>query len=520
MRFFLILFVFFTQISFAEPMCEKFYNKVYNEGSYKDFNVDKKIKTIGIRLLKYFNHDRKIINSQNNEVISPGWSLKTDKDGYFKVGKITSQYLFKFSKPDKLKVNDTILSINGIDLRELAKDPIKLKILESDVSLLFKENEKITFKFKRGEEIFEISHLQIGNKKFDHLNIVYSVDEPAIDFFVNSISVNEKNGSFFATINTSFLETLDEKHTISKIVWDTLVDDKKYNDEGELVNFYWYQCNFDNDRWQKLDTIDPAYGIKIKNVISENKNLKSSSYNVKPRIEEKGGNAFYENVSSVKYDSKGVYEISNKFNLRKFPFDKQKLEVFLYNDKYIADDFRSLVTDYTQKKILAFKKENQIQGWNVNSVDLQYKFYTDDTKEDLHDGISLQIDIERKYWYYVFKVILPIILILTICWSSIWIDPREVESRLTITIVCLLSLIAYNFVIDKDIPKLDYLTVMDFIILISYLYAAIPNLLAVLSHNMIKTKNKDILEYEEIQKRFGLPSYLIIVFGTILYNVF
>ena len=33
--------------------------------------------------------------------------------------------------------------------------------------------------------------------------------------------------------------------------------------------------------------------------------------------------------------------------------------------------------------------------------------------------------------------------------------PRELESKLTITIVCLLSLIAYNFVIDKDLPKLE-----------------------------------------------------------------
>ena len=44
----------------------------------------------------------------------------------------------------------------------------------------------------------------------------------------------------------------------------------------------------------------------------------------------------------------------------------------------------------------------------------------------------------------------------------------EIESRLTITIVCLLSLIAYNFVIDSN-AKLE-ITIMDYIILISYVY--------------------------------------------------
>ena len=42
-----------------------------------------------------------------------------------------------------------------------------------------------------------------------------------------------------------------------------------------------------------------------------------------------------------------------------------------------------------------------------------------------------------------------------VCWSaSLGYPPRELESRLTITIVCLLSLIAYNFVIDSELPKL------------------------------------------------------------------
>ena len=39
--------------------------------------------------------------------------------------------------------------------------------------------------------------------------------------------------------------------------------------------------------------------------------------------------------------------------------------------------------------------------------------------------------------------------------------------------MCLLSLIAYNFVIDSDMPKLEYLTIMDYIILVSYFFSGI-----------------------------------------------
>ena len=105
-----------------------------------------------------------------------------------------------------------------------------------------------------------------------------------------------------------------------------------------------------------------------------------------------------------------------------------------------------------------------------------------------------------------------------ICWSAVWIDPKEIESRLTITIVCLLSLIAYNFVIDSDMPKLEYLTIMDYIILISYVYAAIPNFLSIYSFELQKKNRKLTERYEQYEKKYGLPSYLLIIIIIVIIN--
>ena len=136
----------------------------------------------------------------------------------------------------------------------------------------------------------------------------------------------------------------------------------------------------------------------------------------------------------------------------------------------------------------------------------------------VYDGITLEFGIERKSGYYIAKIILPILLILIICWSAVWIDPKEIESRLTIKIVCLLSLIAYNFVIDSDLPKLEYLTIMDYIILISYIYAAIPNFLSIYSFQLMKKNKTLVKKYESYEKKFGLPSYILIVFLIIIFN--
>ena len=126
------------------------------------------------------------------------------------------------------------------------------------------------------------------------------------------------------------------------------------------------------------------------------------------------------------------------------------------------------------------------------------------------------IEIERAYGYYIFKIILPMILVLLVCWSVFWIHPRELESKLTITIVCLLSLIAYNFVIDEDLPKLGYLTLMDYIILLSYIFATIPNFISIYSFSLYKKKNSKWKVIDSKSRIYGpsiyITSILIIIF--------
>ena len=133
--------------------------------------------------------------------------------------------------------------------------------------------------------------------------------------------------------------------------------------------------------------------------------------------------------------------------------------------------------------------------------------------------MTTSIFVEREIGYYIFKVIFPIILILMVCWSVSWINPKELESRLTITIVCLLSLIAYNFVIDSELPKLNYLTVLDWIILISYIYATIPNFLSIATFRLNTSNPKLCLKVENYSKKYGALSYIVLVLLIIMINI-
>ena len=94
-----------------------------------------------------------------------------------------------------------------------------------------------------------------------------------------------------------------------------------------------------------------------------------------------------------------------------------------------------------------------------------------------------------------------------------WINSKELESRLTVSVVCFLALITYTFIIDKDLPKLSYLTIMDYIILISYIFAAIPTIQSIYASKYRVYEKALILDR---RGRTILPAIYLILIALII----
>ena len=151
-----------------------------------------------------------------------------------------------------------------------------------------------------------------------------------------------------------------------------------------------------------------------------------------------------------------------------------------------------------------------IPEWKVTSVD----YYVDEYTESEYDyqGFIVEITAERISNYYIFKIILPILLILTITWSVFWIHPSQIEAKVNITIVALLALIAYNLIMDKEIPKLDYLTFMDAFIFLSYVFTGAATILCVYSYHRYKKYRRTVNLVDYYSKFVGPALYLIGIF--------
>lgn len=209
------------------------------------------------------------------------------------------------------------------------------------------------------------------------------------------------------------------------------------------------------------------------------------------------------------------------FNFRNFPFDKQSLSFDIWSEfpdsmvKIIADE--PTMSDY-KKNLYSFNSDEGIliPGWNLIEVNYENSNYIGDDGLG-YSGLEIQLIVERQSSYYLFKIILPIIFILAISWSVFWVRGSQLEAKVNVTIVCLLSLIAYNFIIDEDLPKLSYLTFLDFFILLSYFYTGIATILCVYSFVSKLKSGADISKVDLKARWIGPLSYFFILIVTLIY---
>lgn len=422
--------------------------------------------------------------------------IRRNKENYPTIGPLTSK-----KGIENFKYNDVVISVNGLDLSKLEDDKISDLVYYVDLNKLHeivikRDEKKLIKKIKAHEYVKEYRTFQ---------------------FFLNSINkIDLKN----STVKFSAFISSDREYAES-VGWAIVKHAKEtiaYIDEEnqEVVSTDCEDIPYDYAKENRLPISGETFGFN--DLISEDKDKVYESVSIYV-FDDKNTDEKTDSLLNIAYDSEGEWEIKNKFNLTSFPFDKQKIIINLTD----ADDFEKvyLASLDTNLRMIDYNKRNlKIPGWNVVDV----KFDTNnnfDLGGVVFNQASITVDIERQSFYYIFKIILPIVLILIICWSSVWLNPREVEAKLTITIVCLLSLIAYNFVIDNELPKLEYLTIMDWIILASYLFAAAPNMLAItvfqLSQKIKYRKLNQKIDF--LSKRLGVTSYIFLIFIIIIISV-
>ncbi|PKL76566.1 MAG: hypothetical protein CVV27_09590 [Candidatus Melainabacteria bacterium HGW-Melainabacteria-1] len=186
-------------------------------------------------------------------------------------------------------------------------------------------------------------------------------------------------------------------------------------------------------------------------------------------------------------ESEGARKLADGWNYQEFHIEQQFYSPFRFN-AYPLDEqiLRITIEDKSHtNKVLQYlpdvsssnyNPEIFIPGWKINKHEIQVNQHTYNTNfgqtgkaVETYSRLNFEIRMTRDPWtLHLFKLFLPIVIILVMVFVIFFIPISFFDSRVEIAITGLLSMIALQMVLNDALPPVGYLTLTDRIYYFSY----------------------------------------------------
>jgi hypothetical protein len=165
-------------------------------------------------------------------------------------------------------------------------------------------------------------------------------------------------------------------------------------------------------------------------------------------------------------------DFSAPLDLHDFPLDRQTFS------------FRLVVTGYGPDEVRLISAPREITGegraeafsipdWDIGEIVVGPEPYQITSQGRAISGYVVSFDGSRHLGFWAGKAFVSVAIIVAMSWVVFWIDPKYIAPRLSVAVTSMLTLIAYRFLLGGVLPRLSYLTRMDYFLIGSTLLVLI-----------------------------------------------
>ena len=197
---------------------------------------------------------------------------------------------------------------------------------------------------------------------------------------------------------------------------------------------------------------------------------------------------------TVLYRQRYEGAFTQPLRLRSFPFDRQAFRIQLVAIRYRPDEVMFVPDqNWIDKGIqqgAGIAPSITLPDWTIKKWQTKPMTYAMAPGFE-YSSYAFEFTASRNVLHYILKVILPLVLIVMMSWVVFWIEPSEPGIQLSIAMTSMLTLIAYRFAVDTQLPRLPYTTSLDTFILTSTLlvfFSLIEVLVTTILDNNQKTE--------------------------------
>jgi hypothetical protein len=205
------------------------------------------------------------------------------------------------------------------------------------------------------------------------------------------------------------------------------------------------------------------------------------------------------------YRQRLIGQFTCSMNLREFPFDQQEFPIRL-----VAIGFSPQQIQFISDPDPVIVGKLSITDWKVFSSKKDPEIYQVPGSVQLA-GFKATFVAKRYVLFFLVQIIVPIALILGMSWIAFWLDFKQVGPRISISITSMLTIVAYRLLIANFIPRLPYLTRMDYFVFSSTALVFLTLVTVVVISRYVLGENDDTAKTIDKNCRWIFPTMFVIV---------
>ena len=105
-------------------------------------------------------------------------------------------------------------------------------------------------------------------------------------------------------------------------------------------------------------------------------------------------------------------------------------------------------------------------------------------------AFALQFQAKRYVSYYLWQIVLPLTVVVIMSWAAFWVGREHLGVRIAVASSSILTLIAHRFVLASLLPKLPYMTRLDYFT-VGSTFLVLLALITVIASSVLTANNQE-----------------------------
>ena len=226
--------------------------------------------------------------------------------------------------------------------------------------------------------------------------------------------------------------------------------------------------------------------------IDQSLNLRVANFHTKP------ASIRVYNDSKIGYNSRFNIDVACPMDFAKYPVDRQICQVKFQSYIYLTSQLNMswVESDFGEKKLAQF----------------DHDVYPMEIHDEEFAAAKLLIHLERLINYHILQTYIPSILFVILGYTSLYIPAEVVPGRVALGMLTFLALTKLNTSVKDGLPKVSYMTYIDFWVVCCLVSVFSTNLLSIVEILLLKSGK------ELVRMKFNRVCKIIIPLFFVVFN--